>query len=43
MKIYCNFCERVIDDSDLEEPYGLSDFEPACPYCQGTDFSDKEE
>lgn len=40
MKIYCNTCDTVIDDSELEEPYGLSGCEPACPYCQGSDFSD---
>uniref|UniRef100_A0A6M3LLA5 Uncharacterized protein n=1 Tax=viral metagenome TaxID=1070528 RepID=A0A6M3LLA5_9ZZZZ len=40
MKFYCNTCEREIDDSELEEPYGLSGCEPACPHCQGSDFSD---
>jgi len=40
MKIYCNSCDTIFDDSLLEEPFGLSGCEPACPYCQGSDFSD---
>jgi len=43
MKIYCATCDREIDDSELEEPYGLSGMEPACPHCQGTDFVDCDE
>lgn len=42
MKIYCNTCDSVIDEADLEEPFGLSGCEPACPNCQGSDFSDVE-
>ena len=33
---------RAINDSDLEEPYGLSGMEPACPCCQHNDFLDEE-
>lgn len=43
MKIYCTTCDTIIDDSELEEPYGLSGMEPACPHCQGSDFLDVEE
>ena len=43
MKIYCNGCDKVIDDSELEEPYGLSGMNPCCPYCQSDDFLDIEE
>ena len=42
MKIWCCTCERAINDSDLEEPYGLSGMEPACPCCQHNDFLDEE-
>jgi len=43
VKIYCNTCDTIINDDELEEPYGLSGMEPACPHCQGNDFSDIEE
>ncbi len=43
MNIYCVTCDTVIDDSELEEPYGLSGMQPACPHCQGDDFLDEEE
>ncbi len=42
MLIYCNSCDTVIDDSTLEEPFGLSGLEPACPRCHGSDFSDTD-
>jgi len=42
MKFYCNTCGSVVDENELEEPYGLSGMEPACPYCQGSDFGDVE-
>lgn len=42
MKIFCVTCERWIEEDKLEEPFGLSDMEPACPYCQGSDFLDEE-
>ena len=43
MKIYCYDCDTIINDSQLEEPYGLSGMEPACPICQSTNFGDIDE
>lgn len=41
MSIECQTCWRVGEETDLIAP--LSEDEPCCPHCGGTDFLDVEE
>ena len=43
MKKQCVVCGDIFDESELEEPFGLSGLSPGCPSCGSDDFLDVEE